>query len=365
MKKKFLYLILALLFIISGVYLVGCNFGDTSNNTDYNADVEEVNPENITIDNLIIEEGKTYYTSESLSLMMEVNGAFLEMSYFSLDGNKRVYDNLYFYVDDYFYMITGDYRDIYASLGDSADTEYAEEEKEQGYDIQINVKKEGIYKLIFDVDTLKFDMEYKAEITTPKYYTIKNCQIYSVATKWVDMSVNPENSEEFVIENFNIEVNKTIYFQNISHTSLYKITLDENCNETLASYTYPSVTVNVGGSYNIYINAKTYVVRLELINPDTATYNLVYYDGADFITKSPDDQSVPYVFRQQITVDTKNTTSLPNFYTEKYKTYKLTVIDNNDLLSYSGKYYYFKQIGTYDLIINLKTFEITVEILPE
>ena len=127
MKKKFLYLILALLFIISGVYLVGCNFGDTSNNTDYNADVEEVNPENITIDDFIIEEGKTYYTSESLSLMMEVNGAFLEMSYFSLDGNKRVYDNLYFYVDDYFYMITGDYRDIYASLGDSTDTEYAEE----------------------------------------------------------------------------------------------------------------------------------------------------------------------------------------------------------------------------------------------
>ena len=106
-------------------------------------------------------------------------------------------------------------------------------------------------------------------------------------------------------------------------------------------------------------------MRLELINPDTATYSLVYYDGTDFITKSPDDQSVPYVFRQQITVNTKNTTSLPNFYTEKYRTYKLTVIDNNDLLSYSGKYYYFKQIGTYDLIINLKTFEITVELLPE
>lgn len=26
----------------------------------------------------------------------------MEMDYFSLDGDKRVYDNLYFYVDDYF-----------------------------------------------------------------------------------------------------------------------------------------------------------------------------------------------------------------------------------------------------------------------
>ena len=30
------------------------------------------------------------------------------------------------------------------------------------------------------------------------------------------------------------------------------------------------VTVNVGENYNIHINKKTYVVRMELLNPDTA-----------------------------------------------------------------------------------------------
>ena len=55
----------------------------------------------------------------------------------------------------------------------------------------------------------------------------------------------------------------------------------------------------------------------------------------------------------------------PKFHTEKSQTYDLTVVDTANLLTYSGKYYYFKNIGTYDMIINLKTFEISVEKLPE
>lgn len=156
MKKTFLCFIATLLILISGISLVGCDMGTgTPAIPDYNADVQVVEPENIDVENFIAEEDTTYYTSPGFSLWMEVNGAFMEMDYFSLDGDKRVYDNLYFYVDDYFYIVTDDYKDLYASLGDSADLEYAEEEKEQGYDIQINVKKAGIYKLTFDV------MQYK------------------------------------------------------------------------------------------------------------------------------------------------------------------------------------------------------------
>ncbi|MBO5328791.1 MAG: hypothetical protein J6B04_06430 [Clostridia bacterium] len=366
MKKKFTYFIATLMVVISALTLVGCNMGSGFKpNTNYNDDIQVVAPENITNDLFVVEENTTYYTSPGFSLWMEVNGAFLKMDYFYLDGNKRVYDNLYFYKDDYFYIVTDDYKDLYASLSDSADSEYAEEEKEQGYDIQINVKKEGIYKLVFDVDTLKFDMEYKSEIDTPKYYPIKKCQIYSNAAKWVDMSVNPANPDEFVISNFAIGVNETITFQDATHTSIYKITLNESCNEKYGSYAYPSVVLNVGGNYDIYINAKTYEVKLELLNPDTAKYSCVYYDGTDFITLQPYDSAVPYVFRQRIVVDTKNTTSLPKFHTEKYRTYKLTVVDDFNLLSASSKNYYFKQIGTYDVIINLKTFEISVELLPE
>lgn len=363
MKKNFLYILAIVVVMMGGTSFVACDFGGTTT-PDYNADIQEIAPEDIKTEHFVAEEGKTYYTSPGFSLMMEVNGAFLEMDYFTLEGNKRIYDNLYFYEKDYFYIITSDYKDLYASLGDSADLEYAEEEKEQGYDIQINVKKAGIYKLIFDVDTLKFDMEYKAEITTPVYYTIPNCSIYSLATNWVEMSVNTANADEFVIHNYHIGVNEFISFHDRTHVSLYKVSMDENCNEKYASYKYPTVMVNVGGNYDIYINAKTYVVRMELLNPDTAAYSCVYYDGTDFITLAPYEEAVAYLFRQRIVVEDANE-RLPDFHTEKYRTYDLTVVDEAGFLKSVGSSYYFKKAGTYDVIVNLKTFEITVELLPE
>ena len=364
MKNKFLCSILGLWAGISGISLVGCNMGTGDPKIpDYNADIQVVTPENIDTEHFVSEEDTTYYTSPGFYLAIEINGEFMVMDYFSIEGDKRVYDNLYLYVDDYFYIVTDDYKDLYASLGDSADLEYAEEEKESGEDIQINVKKAGIYKLTFDVKTLKFDMEYKAEITTPVYYTIKNCSIYSVATSWVEMSVNPANADEFVINNFNVTAGKIISFYNHLHTSNYKVTLDESINNKLASARKTSVTVNVGGNYNIYINRKTYVVRMELINPDTATYGCVYYDGTDFITLPPYETGVPYIFHHQITVDKYD--SLPDFHSANYKTYDLTVVDTANVLMGSGSNYFFKQSGTYNIIINLKTFEITAELLPE
>ena len=364
MKKKFLYFIATLFVMISGISLVGCGNGSGDPTIpDYNADIQVVTPENIDAEHFVVEDSTTYYTSSGFSLWMEVNGEFMEMKYFSIDGDKRVYDNVYLYVDDYFYIVTDDFKGWYASLGDSADLEYAEEEKESGEDIQINVKKAGVYKLTFDVKTLKFDMEYKAEIQTPLYYTIKNCSIYSKATSWVEMSVNPTNNDEFVIQNFSVEAGKTISFYNHLHTSNYKVTLDESVNNKLASARKTIVTVNVGGAYNVYINRKTYVVRLELIHPDTATYSCVYYDGTDFITLQPYALDVPYIFHYQITVDKYN--SLPDFHTANYKTYDLTVVDTTDVLMGSGSNHYFKNAGTYNLIINLKTFEISAELLPE
>ena len=366
MKRKGSCFLAALLVLIGGASFPGCGMGGGGTSIpDYNADIQAVAPEHIEMEHFTAEEGVTYYTSQGLSLWMEVNGAFLEMDYFSVDGNKRVYDNLYFYEDDYFYMLADDNTDIYASLGDANDVEYAEEEKEQGYDIQINVKKSGIYKLVFDTDTLKFDMEYKAEIQTPVYFTIKNCSIFSLATNWVEMSVNPDNADEFVIHNFSVEAGKIISFYNNIHISNYKVTLAEGTNNKLASARKTVVTANVGGNYNIYINRKTYVVRLELLNPDTATYGCVYYDGTDFIELQPCEVDVPYIFRQRIEVDTDYTTSIPSFHSTSYRTYQLTVVDTEDVLMGSGRNYYFKKAGTYDVIINLKTFEISAERVPE
>jgi len=361
MKKKLISFVVALIILLGLFAFTGCEFGN-STKPDYNADATVVAPESITDESVVVEEGVTYYTSNKLSLWLEVNGEFFKLNYFSLDGNKRIYDNLYLYKDDYFYMLPDDMSDFYASLSDSTDTEYAEEEKEQGYDIQLNVKKSGIYKLIFDVDTLKFDMEYKAEIQTPVYRTIKNCSIYTFATEWVEMSVNPKDENEFVINNFNVGAGEIVAFYSNIHTSNYKITLDPSCKNTLCAGEGKASWVNVGGNYNIYINRKTYVVRLELLNPDTATYSCVYYDGAEFITLTPFEQDVPYIFHKQIVVEKSD--SLPKFHTSKYKTYNLTLKDDG-LFTSTEKNYYFKSAGTYNLIINLKTFEISAELMPE
>ncbi|MBO4962267.1 MAG: hypothetical protein J6C97_00670, partial [Clostridia bacterium] len=144
--------------------------------------------------------------------------------------------------------------------------------------------------------------------------------------------------------------------------SNYKVTLKDSVNEKYASLYKELITFNVGGNYNVYINRKTYQVNLELINANTATYSCVYYDGENFNELAPYDASVPYIFYQQYVVSKQYTYSVPNFHTNKYKTYSLSVVDTNNLLI-SNKY--FKNIGTYNLIVNLKDFTITVELVPE
>ncbi|MDD7397803.1 MAG: hypothetical protein PUG65_00325 [Firmicutes bacterium] len=102
---------------------------------------------------------------------------------------------------------------------------------------------------------------------------------------------------------------------------------------------------------------------MELINPDTATYGCVYYDGTEFIMLQPYETDVPYIFHYQITVDKYD--NLPDFHSANYRTYDLIVVDTTNVLMGSGSNHYFKNSGTYNLTINLKTFEITVELLPE
>ena len=158
MKKLFNNIILSLIVFVSVFSLAGCFGGTPSGPKDYNEDIKAVSPEDIKVEHFVIEENTTYYTSPGLSLCMSVNGHYMILDYFSLDGDKRVYDNLYFYKDDYFFIVTDDYKDWFASLGDENDKQYAEEEKEDGYDVQINIKTPGVYKVIFDTKTLKFDL---------------------------------------------------------------------------------------------------------------------------------------------------------------------------------------------------------------
>ena len=360
--KNNLFRFLATLFSIFSLAIpVSCSTGD-STPKDYNADVQTVAQSDIAMEHFTKEENVTYYTSDALSLWMSVRGAFLEMPYFSLDGNKRVYDNLYFYERDYFYMLSGDLKDFYAALKDSVDSEYAEVEKSQGEDAQVNINKSGIYTLVFDTDTLLFDMQYKAEITQPVYYTIKNCDIL-VGEDFIPLTVNPENEDEFVLSNIALSAGEAFCFLSHIHTSHYRVTLDETCKDKYASGEGLVLWANFGGNYNLYINAKTYVVRAELLNPDTATYACVYYDGTDFVTLQPYETGVPYIFRRRVTASRLDFVP-DDYYSEEYKRYDLTVLPSPEVTS-SGDTAFFKDAGTYDLTINLKTFSISVERVPE
>ena len=358
MNKKFFSIIISLLLLITSFSLVGC--GETK---DYNADIQVVAPEDITAEHFVAEEGKTYYTSPGFILSISVKGHFMLMDYFSLEGDKRVYDNLYLYEYDYFYIVTSDYKDLYASLENEDDKQYAEEEKESGYDIQLNIKKDGIYKILFDTKSLKFDLVYKGEIDTPRYYTMKNCSIFTLETDWVEMAKNPNNADEFYILNFRLEEGELFGFYNNLHVSNYFVTIEDNSKKYADSYK-SHVQVLISGNYNVYVNSKTYTVRVELVNPETAEYTCAYYTGGGFVNLSLLDSDVPYVFTHQIVVD-KKYSFVPSFYNASYKEYLLTVVDSSAVIAGEEDSYFFKEVGTYKLTIDLKKFEIKAEILPE
>jgi len=363
--KKLVYLSAIAVAFALLLSLVGCDIilgGFPSNPTEGNADIEQVLPEDITLDNFLPEEGTDYYKSDWLSLVVSVNGYFFKMEYFSVDGNKRIYDNVYLYEEDYFYIITNDYRDIYASLSDPSDSEYAETEREQGFDIQANIKKSGIYRIVFDTLTSSFDLEYKAEIEAPVYYTIKDCSIFTSLNGWVQMQKNPENSEEFYIRALPVGQEDAISFHSDSHVSRYKITLDGQTEGRYASARKGMVTMNIGGEYDVFVNSKTYEVRMVLANPEEAEYSCIYHDGRDFVVMEEEDE--PYIFRRTFTVD-KKYTNLPRFYSASYQEYPLAVKGEYDFLYNNDDSYYFTETGDYYIIVNLLTFEITVEKMAE
>lgn len=314
------------------------------------------------------------YTSKALFLVTEVMGSYSTDRPFSLDPtneNLRIYDDLYLYEGDYFAVYASDLSDIWASLKEPYS--YVEEEKAEGYDLQINVKTSGIYKLILDITTMKFEVVYKSPITTPVYEDIPNCQIFTTETEWVDMQ---RNGDEFCIEGFTVGAGKAVSFFNKIHTSNYKTTIDESC---AGKYIYKSFVSNptttffiIGGTYNIYLNAKTYQVRVELVDKETATYSAVVYENNEFKDLTLENSDIPYIYEYTFTTtaDYENyrRDDLPSIYSASYQEYSLTPLESEFIgeFDYKGEIsYYFKKAGTYRLTINLSDFTISAEKLAK
>ena len=316
---------------------------------------------------------ETYYVSEYISFIMEVRGYFQANVPFTIDKdneNLRIYDNMYFYEGDFFQLMSSDYRYIWATLKNE-NNDYLIPLREQGEDVRVDVKKSGVYKIVLDIKTMIMDFEYKRAIETPYYYPFKSCDIGTLVdgqTVYSTMSVNPENSDEFMISDYQVETGKLYsFYSGEPHTSNYKLTVAEDSKNYISPTMFEtSVVFNFSGKFNIYVNNKTYQVRAEA-DPLSLVYDCVVYKNGEFVALTPKDPTVPYVFEYQYeaTSDVGGygvvSDDVPSFYNKSYNKYELTVEESSLLGKDSNGEYYFKKQGQYLLTIDLFNLTLKVE----
>lgn len=340
--------------------------GSTSKNTDFSIDnSEDLVP-------FTPEEGggdADYYQSKHLILVTEIHGSYNQMHHFRLDPDndrKRIYDNIYFYEDDFFYVML--YKgtaftslgQIYASLSDPSDAEYGEL-VHNNTTFQINIKKDGVYRLVLDADDYSVDMERVSDIETPVYEPITTCRLYvhgDAEKTYTDMTLDKATGKWHVQKT--IPVNSSISFFSASGNSHYKMDVAEGL---MNRYLYldnvnpNSAHLHMGGNFDIYFDANSYVLDLTLNNPDTASYycQVGWREGKEL---SPLAEA-PYLFRHRITSTAQpgNYEKLPDFYPFLGLPFEL------EYVSEGGDYNYNKWIkvsGEFDLTVNLKEFTVTV-----
>lgn len=379
--KKTISLLLALLLLAGTMMLlVGCDFLlDLDNDNDDDDDgklpvidnTTDLSQTTVSPEEMGYVENQTFYESQSIDLVTEIYGNYRIDRPFTVDQkdqNKRIYHNIYFYEEDFFQVIY--YKDvtklgrIFAILADQTDSQYAEVELDDaGKPLQINIIKAGIYNLVLDITTFAIDMVFVGEIETPVYEPLTSCELnihvsLDDHTYW-PMTLNTETNEYYIQKD--IPINASISFYSQSHNSHYKVFVADGLADTLVYLGGIDETlhVHVGGKYNVYINANTYVVRLELLNPDTASYFCqVEFNKGNQLTADP---SKPYIFEytwQAQGTPTDPYVEIPAMYPQLGWKYKLTVVDVDGLV-FSDTYV--TESGTYKLTVNLKDFTLTVD----
>ena len=332
--------------------------------------------------------GKTYYKSDLYEMHSTIAGYFDYGRPFTIENdnqNVHIYDELYLYQGDEFFIAKnkarskGDFLpnfDYCFELKEKADEEFVNVDVAEGDptcgSLFVKEGKDGVYKVTFDVGTKLIDLEYLREIDTPRYDYIKHCDISEIhfkKTTYKTLRENPENKDELCILNYDIPMHASIIFDN--NLGCYtRVWLDDSYFNMARTFTKRDlVYFSVGGTYNVYLNRKTYNVRLELANEASATYNCFYVfyggnDSADPIALEQ-DQTNKHIFR----LNNFNNESATGFYrnisfvsTEvgvkgTYK-YRLTPTNDNIELLESDRYA-FKSGGTFNIEINLKENTIT------
>lgn len=317
---------------------------------------------------------ETYYTSKYISFIMSVKGYYQTDIPFFVDKdneNLRIYDNMYFYKGDYFQLMSSDFRYTWASLKDE-NNEYLSPLREQGEDIQVDVKISGIYKIVLDITTMLMDFEYKSEIITPYYYPFEGCEIGTLVNQHLEckeMIINPENEDEFVIYNYEVNSGQLYsFYSRYTHVSTYKLTVDESSTQYISQSLFEtSVTFNISGEFDIFVNRKTYQVRAEISDPSSVVYDCLTYYKGEFKTLIPKDKETPYLFEfeYEATSDVGGygvvSDDLPKFYSKSYKEYELDVEESSLINKNNKGQYYFKKPGLYLLTVDLLNMTLKVE----
>lgn len=323
------------------------------------------------------------FTSKGMDLVTEINGSFTVGRPFVLDAHdeyKRIYKNIYFYQYDYFYMNANDYDYIWCGLSDSKDLEYAEVEKSQGEDVQANIKVAGIYNLIFDVKTKTFDLDYVSAITTPVYETIQKCEIgYLDNKKNMQYVAMQKQGDELCVNNVHFVAGQSVgFYSAVTHVSWYKTTMDASCANQLIFKrgTKPNseICFMVGGTYNLYLNPETYVVRAELVSADVDGYTacVILDENLDVLDEPANlplnDNAINYQFKFQCVAVAEQygnyficLDEIPTVYNSALQAYRLTLTaDSLACVRESNGDYYFKDAGTYQCLIDLRDFTLTI-----
>ncbi|MBR2988909.1 MAG: hypothetical protein IKC64_04205 [Clostridia bacterium] len=375
MKKKLLCLFMSVFMLICGNCLVGCDFFDGLDDDDdeppkidNSIDLDEFTPTPDDPD-YDYDDGDIYYTSSQTDLITEIYGKYTIDRPFTLDKDndkKRIYHNIYFYEEDFFQVLY--YKNInqlgkfYAILADPTDTQYVSIKKDQGGNpYQFDIVSPGIYDLVLDTETFAIDVVRIGDIVTPVYETIKSCELKIQVSQnnvtYKTMTLDTDTNEYYI--ETAIPRDAIIGFYSAeTHSSHYKLGVGTALNNQIFYHNYPgyqSVNVSVGGTYRVYLNAKTYVFRLELTNPDTAEYYCQVEWNQNNIL-SPVSDETPYLFEYNMTTQEHNE-EVPRFYPELGMAYDLTVLGDGEVVSGGD----ICTPGAYKLTVNLKQFTLTVE----
>ena len=257
----------------------------------------------------------TYYVSDLYQMHSTIAGYFTYGRPYTIENdnpNVHIYNNLCLYEGDEFFIAKnkarakGDFLpnfDYCFELKEKADEEYVKVDVAEGDptcgSLFLKEGKDGEYKISFDVETKLIDIEFIKQIDTPRYDYISHCDISEIhfkKTSYKTLRENPENKDELCISDYEIPMHASVIFDNNLGCYTRVWLSDTYFNQARTFTKRELIHFSAGGNYNVFLNRKDYTVRLELNNPETASY-CCYYSlyGADFTSMTRDTEH-PYIF---------------------------------------------------------------------